>query len=95
MSELIWSWILSVIGVIGIYLTGKKKWHGFAIGLVAEIAWVWYSIQTKQWGFIFGSAIYVAVYVFNIREWWEDEKRSRLRNMFTINPLHGYRKNKQ
>ena len=42
----------AIIGVIGIYLTGKKKWHGFAIGLIAEIAWVWcmavHSVEMHQ-----------------------------------------------
>ena len=89
-----WSWVLSIIGVIGLYLTGKKKWHGFAVGLAAEVAWVWYSFVTKQWGFIFGATIYIAAYVFNIKEWLNDERRSRIRNMIVINPLHVYKRNK-
>ena len=85
MINYLWSWILSIIGVVGIYLTGKKKWHGFAVGLVAEIAWVWYSVITKQWGFIFGSAVYVAVYVFNIKEWWEESRLKSWKNRVKIN----------
>jgi hypothetical protein len=85
MTELWWSWMLSIIGVIGIYLTGKKKWQGFAVGLVAEIAWVWYSFITKQWGFIFGATIYIAVYAFNIKEWWEESRLKSFRNRIQIN----------
>ena len=88
------SWALSILGVIGIYLTGKKKWYGFAVGIANECAWVIYSVDTKQWGFIFGSTIYIAVYSLNINKWLSDERKSRIRNMFTINPLHNYRKGK-
>lgn len=80
-----WSWFLSIIGVIGLYLTGRKKWHGFAIGLASEIAWVWYSVLTKQWGFIFGATIYIAAYVFNIKLWWEESKLRRFKNRIQIN----------
>jgi hypothetical protein len=88
------SWALSILGVVGIYLTGKKKWYGFAVGIANECAWVVYSVNTKQWGFIFGSTIYIAVYSLNINKWLSDERKSRIRNMFTVNPLHNYRKNK-
>jgi len=69
MNTQIWSWTLSTIGVIGIWLTGRKNWRGYAVGIITECAWVAYSIQTKQWGFIFGSTVYISVYLFNINKW--------------------------
>jgi hypothetical protein len=69
MNTQLWSWTLSTIGVIGIWLTGRKNWRGYAVGIITECAWVAYSIQTKQWGFIFGSTIYISVYLFNINKW--------------------------
>ena len=90
----IWSWALSVIGVVGIYLTGRKNWRGYAVGIVAECAWVWYSIITKQWGFIFGSTIYISVYLFNINKWISEARAISLRSMFHINPLNTYKRGK-
>lgn len=80
-----WSWFLSIIGVIGLYITGQKKWQGFAVGLITEVAWVWYSIVTKQWGFIFGATIYIAVYLFNIKQWWEESKLKAFKSRIHIN----------
>jgi hypothetical protein len=74
MNTQIWSWALSAIGVVGIYLTGRKNWRGYAVGIFTECAWVWYAIVTKQWGFIFGSTIYVSVYLFNINKWLTEAK---------------------
>jgi hypothetical protein len=88
------SWALSIVGVIGIYLTGRKNWRGYAVGIFTECAWVWYAIITKQWGFIFGSTIYVSVYLFNINKWLEEAKRGRMKNMFHINPMNYNRKSK-
>jgi hypothetical protein len=88
------SWVLSILGVVGIYLTGKKKWYGFAVGIANECAWVIYSVNTKQWGFIFGSTIYIAVYSLNINKWLSDERKNKIRSMFHVNLLSTYKKGK-
>jgi len=94
MNNELWSWGLSLLGVIGILLVGHKNWRGYLVGIATECAWVAYSIQTKQWGFIFGSTIYISAYLLNISKWLDEVKRKRIRGMFIINPLHNYRKNK-
>jgi hypothetical protein len=89
-----WSWFLSTIGVVGIWLTGRKNWRGYAVGIVTECAWVWYSITTKQWGFIFGSTIYISIYSFNINKWITEARTSKIKNMFHINHMNYNRKSK-
>ena len=79
------SWALSIVGVIGIYLTGRKNWRGYAVGIMTECAWVWYAIVTKQWGFIFGSTIYVSVYLFNINKWLAEAKAHSFKHRIHIN----------
>lgn len=78
------SWALSIMGVIGIWLTGRKKWYGFAVGIANECAWVAYSINTKQWGFIFGSTIYIAVYSLNINKWISEAKSFKSKIHITV-----------
>jgi hypothetical protein len=86
MNTQIWSWALSAIGVVGIYLTGRKNWRGYAVGICTECAWVAYSIQTKQWGFIFGSTIYISVYLFNIKKWITEAKS--IKNRLHLDVFH-------
>lgn len=90
----LWSWCLSTIGVFGIYLTGRKNWRGYAVGVVTECAWVWYSIITKQWGFIFGATIYISTYLFNINKWITEEKSGKIKNIFHINPMNYNKRSK-
>ena len=94
MNNQLWSWGLSIIGVIGILLVGHKNWRGYLVGIATECAWVWYSVITKQWGFIFGSTVYISAYLLNISKWLDEVRKNRIRNMFHVNPLHNYRKSK-
>ena len=79
------SWALSILGATGIFLTERKKWYGFAVGIVNECAWVAYSINTKQWGFIFGAAAYIIGYAMGIKEWREDERAWINKYRITVN----------
>lgn len=94
MSNELWSWGLSILGVIGILLVGHKNWRGYLVSIATEFAWVAYSIQTKQWGFIFGSTVYISAYGLNISKWLDEVRKNKIKNMFTFNPLHNYRKSK-
>lgn len=94
MNKELWSWGLSAIGVVGLLMVGHKNWRGYLVGIATECFWVAYSLQTKQYGFIFGSTVYISAYLFNINKWLDEVRRKRIRNLFTINPLHNYRKSK-
>ena len=94
MSNQLWSWSLSIIGVIGILLVGHKNWRGYLVGIATECAWVAYSIQTKKWGFIFGSTVYISAYCLNISKWLDEVKRNKIKNMFIFNPFNNNRKSK-
>jgi hypothetical protein len=94
MNNELWSWGLSILGVIGILLVGHKNWRGYLVGILTEIAWVAYSIDTKQWGFIFGSTIYISAYCLNISKWLDEVRRNKIKNMFHFNPMNYYRKSK-
>jgi len=64
------------------------------VGIATECAWVWYSIVTKQWGFIFGSTVYISAYLLNISKWLDEVRKNRIKNMFHFNPMNYYRKSK-
>jgi hypothetical protein len=70
-----WSWLLTAVGVTGLYFAGRKMWQGWIVGLSAQVLWVSYAIATKQWGFIVSAFAYGSVYGRNAWLWWNDHKR--------------------
>ena len=58
-----WSWVLAVIGVSGIFLVGRKTIWGWAVLLTNEFLWIVYALTTKQYGFIFAAIAYGIVYI--------------------------------
>lgn len=59
------TWILSILGIASLWLMGNKDIWGIYVGLVCQVAWIWYVIETKQWGLMPGVLVYTAVYIRN------------------------------
>jgi len=64
-----WSWALTVVGVFGLWLAGRRSPWGWAVGIGAQVLWLAYAIATRQWGFLVSCFAYGAVYVKNFRSW--------------------------
>jgi len=69
----VWSWVLAAIGVSGIFLVGRKTIYGWLILCLNECLWTIYAVQTHQYGFIFMSTAYTAVYIKSFIHWRRDE----------------------
>lgn len=69
MTEQVWSWVLSCIGVTGLLLIGKRKWWAWGIAALNEMLWICYALITRQYGFIFGALAYMTVHAHNARKW--------------------------
>lgn len=65
----VWPYILSAIGVFGIYLAGSKNVLGWYVGIIAQTMWITFAIQTEQYGFIISAVAYGAVYIRNYYKW--------------------------
>ena len=68
-----WSYILTAIGVFGLWLAGRKDWRGWLVGLSAQGVWLAYAVATQQWGFIVSAFAYGWVYALNI---WRMRRKS-------------------
>jgi len=68
-----WSWILAVIGVTGIFFVGRKSIWGWFVLLFNEVLWMAYAIHTDQYGFIFSALAYAAVYIKSYLHWKREE----------------------
>ena len=64
-----WAWCLSVAGLIGTYLTGKKFWWAWVIMSLYNMAWIAYSVTSKQYGFLLASVVYQGIYAKNAYKW--------------------------
>lgn len=64
-----WSYLLTAVGVLGLFLAGRKSWTGWAVGLAAQSLWVAYALASHQYGFLLSAAAYGWVYARNLRAW--------------------------
>lgn len=64
-----WSWLLTGVGVTGLYFAGRKNKVGWAIGFAAQSLWILYAVATRQWGFIVSAGAYGSVYARNWLRW--------------------------
>lgn len=64
-----WSWLLAAIGILGLYLAGKRLAVGWLVGVLAQVPWLVYAVVTRQWGFIATAVAYGAVYTRNFLRW--------------------------
>lgn len=71
-----WSWILTAVGVFGLYLAGRKSAYGWAVGMGAQVLWFAYAVSTEQWGFIVSCLAYGSVYLKNFRAWRAAEREA-------------------
>lgn len=75
----LWSYLLTAVGVTGIWLAGRKSTWGWAIGLGAQVLWIAYAIATRQWGFIVSALVYGTVYARNWARWTREAALERAR----------------
>lgn len=74
---MLWSWALALAGIAGLYLAGKKKKSGWAVGVAIQVLWMTYAIVTHQYGFILSSCAYAFMYGRNYYLWYKEEKALR------------------
>jgi len=64
-----WSWLLTAVGVTGLFLAGSRRVVGWRVGIGAQGLWVAYALATRQYGFLVSAFAYGTVYVRNARRW--------------------------
>ena len=67
-----WSYVLAIIGVTGIFLVGRKTIWGWLILCVNECLWIGYALSTDQYGFILMALAYASVYIKSYIHWRRD-----------------------
>ena len=70
---MIWSFALTAVGLVGLWLTGLKNRWGFAVGVLAQVMWFTYAVVTQQWGFIASCILFGFLYSRNFIRWSREE----------------------
>ena len=68
------SYLLSIISLVTLWLIGNKNKAGFVLGLLNQVLWIWYALMLKQYGLLVGVIAYAAIYIRNLIKWSKDEK---------------------
>jgi hypothetical protein len=70
----LWSYTLAALGVISLYLTGKKLKSGWVVGIVNSGLWIAYGVTTEQYGFIASAIVFITVQARNYQTWTAEER---------------------
>lgn len=71
-----WSWALTLIGVSGFWLAGRKVWWAWYVNIANQALWLAYALTTQQWGFLLGIPVYLAVFVPNALRWTREHREA-------------------
>lgn len=66
--------ILSLVGVLGFRLAGKKVWWAWYVNIACQVLWVIFAISIEQYGLLIGVAFYTWVFGKNAYEWTMDHR---------------------
>lgn len=69
-----WSYLLTAVGVLGLYLAGRKSYWGWGVGLGAQGLWIAYAYATSQPGFYLSALAYGSVYARNFYQWRKERR---------------------
>jgi len=70
----IWSWVLSIVGLAGFFLAGKKVWWAWYVNIANQVLWTAYALIAEQWGFLVGTVFYFVVFTRNAYLWTKEHK---------------------
>ena len=79
MSNQLWSWILTIVGLTGFIFVGRKVWWAWYINIACQILWFAYAIVSEQYGFLVAALAYTVVFTRNAVSWTREhiyEKRN-------------------
>lgn len=68
----LFSWIVTVLGLTGFYLAGKKIWWCWYINILNQVAWVIFAVVTDYYAFLLGTAFYFVVFGRNAYLWTKE-----------------------
>lgn len=74
----VWSWLLTITNVVGLYLVGRKHIAGWVVGVTAQLFLLTYALVTQQSGFVAAALIYGTMHARNWYRWHNEAQTHRV-----------------
>lgn len=72
----LWSVSLTIISITTMYVAGRKRWEGWALGLAGQLVWITYALVTIQYAFVASAILHGTVYGINLRRWRNEDSNT-------------------
>lgn len=72
-----WDWVCGAITVIGIEMTGRKMWQGWAVGLGNQAFWLLLIFTRELWGLLPLTIVLTVLYAKYLVKWYREGKALR------------------
>ena len=73
MSANTFSFILSALSLLSLWLMGNKNKLGIVVGLANQLLWVVYAVMLKQYGLLIGVIAYTIIPIRNLAKWSKEK----------------------
>ena len=72
MNDQLLSWVVTLIGLIGFWLSGKKLWWAWYINIANQLLWVAFAIFSGYYIFLVAAGFYLVVFSRNAYLWTKE-----------------------
>lgn len=70
-------WVVTVVGLTGFILAGRKIWWAWYVNLGCQALWVIYALTTEQYAFLVSAAVYSVVFGQNAIKWTKEHRDAK------------------
>lgn len=74
MSANAFSYVLSALSLMSLWLMGNKSVWGIIVGLLTQILWIIYALMLEQYGLLIGVVAYTVIHVRNLLKWTKESR---------------------
>lgn len=74
MADQWWSWALTLWGIVGFVLAGRKVWWAWYVNIACQVLWYAYAFVTEQYGFVVAATLYTVVFTKNAVAWTREHR---------------------
>jgi hypothetical protein len=66
------SWLVTIIGISGFLLAGRKVWWCWYLNIFCQVLWYAYAVYSDTPAFLFAASFYTIVFGWNAYDWTKE-----------------------